>query len=143
MTLMECFLSTLKQETIPFRKDGSAEGPFGFKASSALENQQNLFLQAAGKDMEDFLAGYQLLAELGSEKEPVDDILAGMIEEKTKEMLFRIGMVDELPQSRKSPQLLSEELEYLENLTERFGEDNAALQGLIGEKRDELRECGL
>lgn len=143
MTLMECFLSTLRKETIPFRKDGSAEGPFGFKASSELENQQDIFLQAAGKDMGDFLAGYRLLADLGSEKDPVDDILAGMVAEKTKEMLFRIGMVDELPQSRKSPQLLSEELRYLENLTERFGENNAALQSLIGEKRDELRASGL
>ena len=101
------------------------------------------------EDMKPFLEELHCLCELGTVKEPVDPILSGMISEKIKEFMLRMGMEDNESVLESERKRLQNEIDCLERTANSVGYKNPALDRIVAGKKDELekiadlqKECG-
>lgn len=101
------------------------------------------------EDMKPFLEELHCLCELGTVKEPVDHILSGMISEKIKEFMLRMGMEDNESVLESERKRLQNEIDCLERTANSVGYKNPALDRIVAGKKDELekiadlqKECG-
>ena len=96
-----------------------------------------------GEDMKLFLEELHCLCELGAAKEPVDPILSGMISEKIKEFMLRMGMEDKESVLESEKKRLQGEIDCLEQTANSAGYKNPALDRIVVRKKDELEKISI
>lgn len=88
--------------------------------------------------MEKLLRELYSLCALAAGQNPVDSLLAGMVNERTCTLAYALGGSDSVPSQKEDPERLASEIRYLECKTREMGNLDPILIGIIEEKKQRL-----